>query len=118
LVENEPKGRAQAFLERTPKPNAFQQFEGFVRPGGVRLDVSGLPKWPLVGAFRIENGREVVVVVINRGKAALKFDIRVTGAVNFSQRMITTLPLASFASMTGCASRMSSKRNTRAGFAL
>jgi hypothetical protein len=71
LVESEPKGGTHAFLERTPKSYAFQQFVGSVRPGWVRLDVPELPKWPLVAAFRNEDGREVIVVLINRGKVAL-----------------------------------------------
>jgi hypothetical protein len=80
LVEGEPKGGTHAFLERTPKSYAFQQFAGFVRPGWVRLDVPASPESPLVAAFRKENSREVAVVLVNRGKVASKFDIRVTGA--------------------------------------
>ncbi len=80
LVEREPKDGTHAFLERTLKSYAFQQFAGFVRPGWVRLDVPESPESPLVAAFRNEDGREVAVVLVNRGKFASKLDIRVTGA--------------------------------------
>jgi O-glycosyl hydrolase len=82
LVSAEQKGDRHAFLERTPKSYAFQQFAAFVRPGWVRLDVpepSG-PGAPLVAAFRSGDGREIAVVLIHpAGGASGPVEPRVTG---------------------------------------
>ncbi len=82
LVEARPEGGVHAFRERTPKSYAFQQFAGFVRPGWVRLH---LPEprekdFPLVAAFRNEDGRKVAVVLIHPGKTdSGQIEPRVTG---------------------------------------
>jgi hypothetical protein len=86
LVKAEAEGGTHAFLERTPKSYAFQQFAKFVRPGWVRLDVPEPPgpKSPLVAAFRKENGREVAVVLIHPDKVASgRVETRVTGAHSY-----------------------------------